>query len=61
MHKARLIGPRLVTARQIARDQGLVELFRRLREKATTRSAAPEGLRKRAGLVHNLHGLHLAR
>ncbi len=56
--EARLAGPRLATARQIAKDQGLVELVRRLRSKATPRPR-PAGLRARGGLESVIRPLHV--
>ena len=49
-HQTRLIRPRLGTARRIARDQGLLELLRRLGEKVAARTGRAPGMRRRADL-----------
>ena len=56
--QARLLHPRLGTARQIAKDQGVAELLRRVRAKVTTRPQLA-GLRKREGLAAGIAPLHV--
>ena len=55
---ARLLQPRLATARQIAKDEGAVELLRRIRSKAASRPRPP-GLIPRPGLEEAIHALHV--
>ncbi|HSS27427.1 MAG TPA: glycosyltransferase family 2 protein, partial [Usitatibacter sp.] len=59
MRRARLVAPRLATARQIARDQGLAELVRRLRAKIRVR-APRAALRARQGLATAIEPLSIA-
>jgi GT2 family glycosyltransferase/glycosyltransferase involved in cell wall biosynthesis len=56
---ARLLKPRLATARQIAKDEGTVELLRRIRSKVAAR-ARPLGLTPRPGLEGAIRPLHVA-
>ncbi|MEO7742748.1 MAG: glycosyltransferase [Usitatibacter sp.] len=58
-HQTRLIPPRLGTARSIARDQGLVELLRRVGAKVTKRAARSAGIHRRAGLESRIEALHV--
>jgi GT2 family glycosyltransferase/glycosyltransferase involved in cell wall biosynthesis len=56
--QARLLKPRLATARQIAKDEGAVELLRRIRSKTASRPRPP-GLTPRPGLEEAIHALHV--
>ena len=49
-HHRRALAPRLATARQIAKDEGVLELVRRVHGKIAARAGARHGLRPRAGL-----------
>lgn len=59
-HRTRLLRTRFGTARQIAKDQGLAELLRRVGEKAAGRAHKPAGLRERPGLEPAIVPLHIA-
>ena len=54
----RALKPRLLTAREIAKDQGVAELVRRVAGKAAPRQR-PAGLRPRSGLEVDIHPLHV--
>ena len=56
--RLRLLHPRMATARNIARDQGMVELARRVASKVSPRGV-PAGLRQRAQLESAIHPLHV--
>ncbi len=56
--RARLLKPRLATARQIAKDEGAVELLRRIRSKAAARPR-PLGLTPRPGLESAIRPLRV--
>ncbi|HET7403287.1 MAG TPA: glycosyltransferase [Usitatibacter sp.] len=59
-HQARLIRPRIATARHIAREQGLTELGRRLWHKAAAGRSAADGLVPRPGLEARIGPLEVA-
>ena len=58
-HQARLVPARLAVMRQIAKDQGVGEVARRVREKAFPRKRLAAGLRPRAGLEPIIDALHV--
>lgn len=58
-HKLHLLGPRLGTARQIAREQGIGELARRVTAKLRARSRGPIRATARAGLEPRIAPLHI--
>ena len=60
VQQAHLIGPRLGTARQIAREQGLAELARRVRLKITARARGPSRSIARGGLEDHVEPLAIA-
>lgn len=52
------LAPRLATARQIAKDEGVLELVRRVHGKLSVRGAA-QGIRRRPGLESAIAPLHV--
>ena len=50
-HQARLAPARFANARQIAKDEGVGQLARRIGDKLFLRNASPQALRPRAGLA----------
>ncbi len=57
--QVRLLTPRLATARQIAKDQGVIELLRRVGAKLIARPGIVAGLRARGGLAAAIEPLHI--
>jgi GT2 family glycosyltransferase/glycosyltransferase involved in cell wall biosynthesis len=58
-HQARLAPARLGVMRQIAKDQGVGEVARRVRDKVFPRTRLAGGLRPRAGLEPVIDALHV--
>ncbi len=58
-HQARLAPARLGVMRQIAKDQGVGEVARRVRDKVFPRTRVAQGLRLRAGLEPIIDALHV--
>ena len=58
-HQVRLVPARLGVMRQIAKDQGVGEVARRVREKVFPRNRIARGLRPRAGLEPIIDALHV--
>ena len=58
-YQVRLAPARLAVMRQIAKDQGVAEVARRVRAKLFLRSSLPSGLRPRASLEPIIEALHV--